>query len=327
MAKKIDLKNLGDKVNQFVTDTGTVVGEKARKSFEITQMVGQKSATAVQKSALDLSDKMKTAGYQSRLKKYNPLFPEVYHSDSFHIPNILMIVDDAVRRDIDVCVGAIGWIGKVSGTEVIYLYDEAIEESGLVFIPMAQCDAIYYVDPFDRKRFIRSDEIFSNAHEGQVAELRHIAEKLGAKRCSIEIKAEKKEFAKADRKVSVDEHRDFGGNAVEKFEQNYENKSFDSQSGSIEVEFEGSNEPENPKLKWFAHNDSIKGLIEMRMLGKNSSKSLVLHFTGMSNSAISQKAAYALDAAVSGMGVKGNSSISKKMEQESKKTIYFRIEF
>ena len=65
---------------------------------------------------------------------------------------------------------------------------------------MAQCDAVYYVDPFNRNRFIRSDAIFSIAHEEQVAELRHIAEKLGAKKCSIEIKEEKREFSKSDKK-------------------------------------------------------------------------------------------------------------------------------
>lgn len=327
MAKKLNLKNLGDKVNQIVTDTGKVVGVTAKKSFEITQNVSQKSAIIVQKGALDISDKMKDAGYQSRLKKYNPLFQEVYHSETFHVPNILVIVDDAVRKDIDVCVGAIGWLGKVSGTEVIYLYDEAVEESGLTFVPMPQCDSIYYVDPFDRKRFIRSDAIFSNAHEGQVAELRHIAEKLGAKKCTIEIKEEKKTLSKSERKVSMEEKKDLVGKVDEGFEQSQENHSYDLQEGTITAVFEGSNEPQRPNLKWFKHNDAVKGLIEMRMAGNNSSKTETYKFKGMSTSALSQKAAYALDAAISGMGVKSKSAISKKMEQESNKTIYFSIEF
>ena len=75
------------------------------------------------------------------------------------------------------------------------------------------------------------------------------------------------------------------------------------------------------------HNESIKRLIEMRMSGNNSSKTETYKFEGMSNSALSQKAAYALDAAISGMGVKSKSAISKKMEQESTKTIYYSVEF
>lgn len=323
----MDIKHIGNKVNQLVTDTGIMVGEKAKKSLVTTQNVGQRSAEIVKKGAIDISDKMKNVGYQNRLKKYNPLFPAVYHSEAFHIPNIIVIVDDAVRKNIDVCVGAIGWLGKVSDTEVLYLYDEAIEESGLMFIPMPQCDAIYYVDLFDRKRFVRSDAIFSNAHEGQVAELRHIAERLGAKSCSIEIREEVKKYSKMDIKVSAEEHRKGIADIEENAEQNYENHSHNLQSGKITSVFSGSDEPQIPELKWFKYNDSIKGLIEMRMSGNNVSKSETFQFTGMSTSALSQKAAYALDAAINGIGVKANSSISKKMDQESKKTIYFNIEF
>lgn len=51
---------------------------------------------------------------------------------------MIKIVDDAERRGIDVCEGAIGWLGKVANTEIMYLYDEAVEDSGLTFVPMAQ---------------------------------------------------------------------------------------------------------------------------------------------------------------------------------------------
>jgi len=270
---------------------------------------------------------MKSAGYQSRLKKYNPLFPDVYFSESFHIPNMIVIVDDAVRRDIDVCVGAIGWLGKAAQTEVLYLYDEAVSESGITFVPMAQCDAVYYVDPFDRKRFIRTDAIFSTAHEEQVAELRNIAEKLGAKKCIIDIKEDKRELSKVEKSVSLEEKKDLAGSVNEGYEQSFENRSYISQKGRITANFTGSSEPQRPTLKWFAHNNAMKDLIETRMSGGNLAKNEEFEFTGTSSSALSQKAAYAIDSAISGMGVKGSSSIAKQMEQEVNKTLYFSIEF
>lgn len=79
------------------------------------------------------------------MKKYNPLFPEEYNSDDFHVPNIICIVDDAVRRDIDVCQGAIGWRENKKDTEVLFLYDEFVEKSGLKFVPAPVCDEIYYI--------------------------------------------------------------------------------------------------------------------------------------------------------------------------------------
>ena len=106
--KKIDLKHLGGKVNQIISDTNVKADEMARETVEKSKVVGKKVAVAVQKGAVDLSDKMKSANYQSRMKKYNPLFPEVYFSESFHVPNMIKIVDDAERRGVDVCEGAIG---------------------------------------------------------------------------------------------------------------------------------------------------------------------------------------------------------------------------
>ena len=67
------------------------------------------------------------------MKQYNPLFPEEYFSDTFFVPNIIRIVDDAVRRDIDVCQGAIGWRENKKGTEKNY---ENHEQDGNKHIPI-----------------------------------------------------------------------------------------------------------------------------------------------------------------------------------------------
>ena len=325
--KKIDLKQLGNKVNQIISDTSVKVDEVAKETVEKSKEAGKKVAVSVQKGAIDLSDKMKSANYQSRIKKYNPLFPEVYFSESFHVPNMIKIVDDAERRGIDVCDGAIGWLGKVANTEILYLYDEAVEESGLTFVPMPQCNSVYYVDSFNRTRFIRADIICSIAHKEQVAELRHIAQMLGAKKCTIEIKETKEESSKVTRSVSTEENKQLVASIGEGYEINNESSSNSYQEGKIVSVFEGSDEPKVPTLKWFAYDDSIKGLIKTRLSGENLSKRENFKFSGSSTSAISQQAAYAIDSAVGGVGIKGNASVAKQMKQEINKTMYFSIEF
>lgn len=144
----------------------TKKGAEAVSNFlQKTSDFGKKTVSDVQAGANDLSEKMKQDSYQRRLKKYNPLFPDVYQSNTFTLPNMIMIRDDAERKGIDVCEGAIGWLGNESGMEVLYLYDEAVPTSGITFVPSADCDAIYYVDKFDRKKFIRTDYIFKLAHD------------------------------------------------------------------------------------------------------------------------------------------------------------------
>ena len=91
-----------------------------------------------------------------RIRHYNPLFREKFFSKEFTLPNVIQIVDDAVRRGVDVCEGAIGWTKKVGGVEILYIYDEFVKESGIKFVPFVKCDAVYCVDNFDRNKFINT---------------------------------------------------------------------------------------------------------------------------------------------------------------------------
>lgn len=287
----------------------------------------KKAATSARSNVTAIVEKSKSDSYDRRLKKYNPLFPESYTSDTFCLPNMIVIVDDAVRRGIDVCEGAIGWLGKETGMEILYLYDEAIQFSRLQFIPSASCDSVYYVDSFDRTRFIKTDCIFSKAHEERLAELKHIAYSLGARRCSIEINE-----ADSDTQVqrsSLSASGKFKGfSSKESGEHNVSHKDSSKRSGHIELEFQGSDTPQKPELKWFAHDDNIKRLIEMRCSGKNSIKSETLELSGSSSATMSQKTAYALDCAIGKVaGMKGHVSLNAQAAKEHHSKLLFSIEF
>ena len=146
------------------TDTRKGTG-KFSNFLQKTTEVGKSAAESVQKSAAAFSEKVKEDSYQHRLNKYNPLFSDEYFAAEFVLPHLIVIVDEAVRRGIDVCEGAIGWLGKENDVEILYLYDEAVPFSGLQFIPTATCDAVYYVDSFDRHSFIKADCYFRKVQD------------------------------------------------------------------------------------------------------------------------------------------------------------------
>ena len=306
-------------------------GAEAVSGFlQKTSDLSKKAVADVQASANDLSEKMKQDSYQRRLKKYNPLFPDVYASTEFALPNMIMIRDDAERRGIDVCEGAIGWTNSESGMEVLYLYDEFVPACGITFVPSADCDAVYYVDSFDRNRFIRIDCIFNKAHEERLAELEHIAYCLGAKSCSIEISESTVEVNVSKKKAA------FGGGAVfngvkvssaESAEQNLSAKNSTKRSGRIQVQMEGHQSPHQPTLKWFANDSTIKNLIESRCNGEVGIKSKTLELSGSSSATMSQKTACSIDNAVGAMKLKGSSTMESQAIKESHSTLYFNIEF
>ena len=288
---------------------------------------GKKAAADAKVGVAAMVEKSKADNYARKIKKYNPLFPEQYKNESFNLPNIIMIVDDAVRRGIDVCEGAIGWLSKESGVEVLCLYDEAVEFSGVQFVPAVTCDAVYYVDGFNRNRFIRTDCIFSKAHEERMAELKHVAYCLGAKRCTIEISESSSDTQVQNKSVKLSES--FKGiSSTESAEQNIAQTGKSRRSGHIEVEFQGNDTPQTPELKWFAHDDNIKRLIEMCSDGKRAVKTETLELAGSSSATMSQKTACAIDGAIGKMGgAKGNTSMDAQAAKEHHSKLLFHIEF
>lgn len=295
-----------------------------------TTDLSKKTIAEVQAGAVALSEKTKQDNYLRRLKKYNPLFPDVFYGAEFNLPNMIVIRDDAERRGIDVCEGAIGWLNNESGMEVLYLYDEEIPVCGLKFVPSAECDAVYYVDSFDRKRFVRTDCIFKKAHEEKLAELKHIAHALGAKSCTIEINESNVEMNVSKRKTSIGGGGLIHGpkvSASENAEQNATAKISNRRSGKITSTFEGSDMPKMPALKWFAHDEIILKLIDSRLNSDNSLKTETLELDGASSATMSQKTAYAIDNAVGSMKLKGISSMESQAVRENHSTFLFSIEF
>lgn len=298
-------------------------------AIDKTAEFGKHAASDVKNSLIALSEKSKQDGYLRRLKKYNPLFWEVYNSSTFAIPNMIVIVDDAVRRGIDVCEGAMGWLSNQGGMEVLHLYDEAVGSSGLQFVPSADCDAVYYVDSFCRNRFIRIDCIFSTAHEERLAELKHVAHALGAKKCTIEITESSKEVNVQHGKVGISGKLNASAKASsgESAEQSASYKDSSTRSGHIVANFEGNDSPKKPKLKWFTHDPNIKRLIEMRCKRDNSIQSETLQISGASTATMSKKTAYSIDCSISKLGVKGNSVMESQVIKENQTTLIFHIEF
>lgn len=287
---------------------------------------GKNAMAAVHESATAMTEKAKQESYLRRMKKYNPLFPDVYTSDEFIMPNMIVIVDEAVRRGVDVCEGAIGWRDTENGIETLYLYDDALQLRNLQFIPAPSCDAIYYVDTYSPNRYLRTDCIFSKAHEERLAELKHVAHSLGAKFCSIEISESSQTINRSSKKIGLGE-KGFGTKGSESYECSTSYQDSSQRSGRITAEFEGSETPKKPKLKWFAHDDNINRLIEMRCKNTNSIKSETLELSGASSATMSQKTAYAIDGAISKMGFKGSASMEKQAITENTSKLIFCVEF
>lgn len=326
--------------------------EKISNILQKASDIGKKVADIVQKGTQALAEKAKISQHDYKMKKYNPLFPKEFKSKNFHLPDIIQIRDDAERRNIDVCQGAIGWREMVNNTEVLFLNDEAVKdggmvkESGIQFIPAPTNLAVYHVDKHDKNKYIQTNCIFSKAQEEKAAELSHIAFSLGAKKFSVEIMeatAVKETYTrKSSKKVNIE--ADFiGAEQTISAEAdrtrhltNETNQQSRTQLSLIASDvFEGNDNPQRPTLKWFEHDESIKVLIEMRCSKNNNIKSRTLKLEGTSSATMSRETASNLDSVLKvisgGTNVKVAKSSTKALRQEanrehSSKLIY-TVEF
>lgn len=285
--------------------------------------ISKKTASSVQKGTKALVEQTKKSLHDKKVKKYNPLFPEDFRKEDFHLPNVIEIVDDAVRRDIDICEGAIGWIDKVNEVEILHLYDEWVEQSGIQFVPVWKCDNIYCVDNFDRTKYINSNAIYGKATEEKLAELENIAYCLGAKYCSIELVEEDSEASSQsmDIKKSAKGKNNNGGGEVKA---SSVHKMHNTQKGKTVSNFNGHDNPTRPALKWFAYDDNINGLIEKRCDDISSIKSKVLALSGACSATMNKKVACAIDKILK---VSGKMSMEQQAVKEYSSTLVFEVEF
>ena len=294
--------------------------ETLANAWKKTADFSKKAALEIQKGAKSLSEQTKQNLHDQKVKRYNPLFLEEFESADFKTPNIIEIVDDAIRKDIDVCDGAIGWTDKINDVEILHLYDEYMVNSKIQFVPFPKCDEVYCVDNFDRRRFINVGAAFERTTNEKLAELEHIAYCLGAKSCSIEL-LEANE-SKTATHSSVSAKQSDIGNAQSSI--NASSKASNSQHGKSISFFEGNNTTQVPTLKWFKYDDSINRLIEMRCSENNSIKSKVLEIKCSTSVTMSRKVACAVDKILK---VKASVSLEKQSLKEHNSKLIFEIEF
>ena len=95
-------------------------------------------------------------------------------------------------------------------------------------------------------------------------------------------------------------------------------------SGKTVTNFSGNNEPKRPELKWFANDNNILSLIEMRCSDRNSIKSRKLELKGSMSATMSIKLACTIDGM---LGLKGGASMEKQVAKEHNTKLVYIVEF
>ena len=277
-----------------------------------------KKATELGKKTADNTkkfvDQTKENIHKQKAKRYTIITAKEFKSKNFQMPSVISIEDNSANREYVEVSDAIGWIEIHKDIPVLHMYNSFIKKCGIVFVPVAQKDNVYCQDNFDNKKYINVNQVFGKATEEKLAELNNIAFCLGAKSCSIEIVEEENEIESKQIQVKLK------GMTPTTAGSNMSNAS--KQSGKNVSNFKGHDEPQIPELKWFAHDDNIKLLIEMRL--KKAIQTNTLELKGSNSATMSKSIACAIDAIIK---VSGSLSMEKQVQKEYSNKLLFEIEF
>ena len=318
-------------IHETVKKAAKTAASTATEAFstasETAANVGEKAVKAASSGVSKVASAAQKKHQESLLARYNPVFPNEFLSPNYDLPNLIIIEDGDSRKDIDVCKGAIGWLSKTKGMEVLHLYEEAVAFSNLCFYPIPKIDSAYYVDSLGGDRFLDLDSYHEVIQKEKMTELKNIARSLGAKECYLETYEEDRSYTKSKRSADVSIKPTIMKNTSGSADQQVNSEHTQKRSIMFKQVFEGSANPIRPELNYFKNDSEILSLIDSRCGKDNQTKEYSFQLDTSSSSAMSITTAMKIDSALKVAKVKASSTFMHDTEQESKRKFIFHINF
>ena len=121
------------------------------------------------------------------LKKYSPIFKEDVANGELLLERFIRIVNYDTRLENEACKDSIGFYEKTDDRKLPTLYTKYVRTMGLTFYPQLS-ESVFVSDPCIPGKFIEIDEYNNYMKQVRVNELTVVAQALGAKSVSIELR-------------------------------------------------------------------------------------------------------------------------------------------
>ena len=314
-------------VKKAAKTAASTATEALSTASETAANVGGKAVKAASSGVSKVASAAQKKHQDSLLARYNPVFPDEFSSPDYDLPNLIIIEDGDARKNVDVCKGAIGWLSKTKGMEVLHLYEEAVAFSDLCFYPIPRIDSAYYIDSLGGNRFLDLDSYHEVIQKEKMTELKNIARSLGAKECYLETYEEDRSYVRSKKSADLSMKSTIIKNNSCSASQQVESEQSQKRSMTFKQVFKGSDNPIRPELNYFKSDSEILSLIDSRCEGDNQTREYSFQLDTSSSSAMSITTAMKIDSALKAAKVKANSAFLHVTEQESKRKLIFHIRF
>ena len=275
---------------------------------------------AAKKAASAVKDSADARAREQELKALCPIFEDDLVSTDFLMPKLVRITEmDEKRKESEVCKESIGHMTVQKDVRIVNIYRDKVTSFGLTFYPDMDSE-IYYVDPFDRDRYIALDDYFGYLKVARINELQKIAQDLGATYFKVTYIEKRSTFSEKKGKVvaksPINADVDYDASSAD----------FSSVEVSAEMKCPG-HAPIKPQPVYLQRDPSIQSLIALRM-DKDAPITHQKYTLKLSNSSgIKEKDAVKIDAALKAMKCSGNVSVATEAKKEANRFFEYEIDF
>ena len=308
---------------------GNAAVDAANKMANVLQ---ENVAPALQQGVSDAAESANHLVSSAKKSFFGSLLKEEMEAESFVLPKMINVIDASEKRTVDLEFGAIGWQSKEGKIKVLHIYEDALDIVPCDFYPSASSKSglVFYVDQLNSHRYIELSKYFDIIADEKKAELLDIAYRLGAKRCHLECREEKRSIVsgkaagKRTAKFQVD---GVPFKATNQGEVEAEFEKYGTAVTLFSQKYSGSNDPQYPDLHWYAHDPKILQLIEARCDRANELKRYSAEISDTQSVTFDLNVAVGIDMAIEKMGLARNFSFKDQTQQEKRRKLTFVVEF
>ncbi|MBQ9911249.1 MAG: hypothetical protein IJM50_07105 [Lachnospiraceae bacterium] len=261
-----------------------------------------------------------------------PIFEGDITSPEFSLPKMIRLAEiDKKHAENEVCAGSVGHETVVDGLRMLNIYPDHMNLFDIHLVPNANSE-VYYVDPFDRDKYIALEEYFKYLRLLKVHELQRIAQELGAKHFKVTYVNQQKDVSDDNKNLKVqllEKGKGQSGNAAVQSSSEHSSHNLNRIDVMAEMEYLG-HAPREPRLFYLKGDPNVESLIEARM-SDNTMLHQKLRIDLLSTSGIKEKDALKIDAALAAAGVKVSggvtNTITHQTQSEGRMSLEYEIDF
>ena len=262
---------------------------------------------------------------QDDLIKLAPIFKDDISNSELLTERVIRVVNYDSRLENEVCRDSIGFYEKTDDRKMPTIYSKFVPDLHLSFYPQL-CESIFIADPCIAGKYIEIDEYFNYMKQVRVNELTLVAQSLGAKSVTIELKStstSKNLFYKSAQ-----------AKAGAVLEGNCNQQESNTNSNSIEIwaqtTFKTSiwnGKPTMPTLLYFRNESDISSLIQMVLVNKSKVTERKYSMKASSSSGMSLNEAMSIAGTLKKIKCSAGVDFAKSAENESKAFLDYTIVF